>query len=347
MRSLSHQPQKHHQPIFVGLDYHKKFIQVCIIDSNGKVLGNRRCDNHWLAIAQWTHQFGQVKRVAIEACNGAANLADELIQLAGWTVELAHPGYVHRMKGSPDKTDYSDARLLADLTRTGYLPKVWLAPEHIRELRRLVRYRQQLVNEYRSVKLRIRGLLRDHRIPDPENVRPWTKAWLAWVTECDRLTPDSRWIMDQHLFRLEQLSQLIHQAEQRLRQVTHNDKLIQLLTKQSGIGPQTAYLIRAEIGRFDRFKNGKQLARFCGLSPRNASSGQRQADAGLIRAGNGQLRAVIIEAAWRLIQHDPYWKQFAAGMRKHGKPGSVIAAAVANRWLRNLYHIMKPMGMAA
>jgi len=51
--------------------------------------------------------------------------------------------------------------------------------------------------------------------------------------------------------------------------------------------------IRAEIGRFDRFRTGKQMARFCGLSPHNASSGARQADAGLIRAG---LR--------RLIDHD-------------------------------------------
>ena len=42
--------------------------------------------------------------------------------------------------------------------------------------------------------------------------------------------------------------------------------------------------LRAEIGRFDRFDTGKQLSRFCGVTPRNASSGNRQADAGLIKA---------------------------------------------------------------
>ncbi len=50
------------------------------------------------------------------------------------------------MKQGPDKTDWGDARLLVDLVRVGYLPKVWLAPENIRELRRLVRYRQQRAN---------------------------------------------------------------------------------------------------------------------------------------------------------------------------------------------------------
>jgi hypothetical protein len=40
-------------------------------------------------------------------------------------VELAHPGYVHRLRRSPDKTDLSNAQLLADLTRVSYLPTVW------------------------------------------------------------------------------------------------------------------------------------------------------------------------------------------------------------------------------
>ncbi|MBN2024536.1 MAG: hypothetical protein JW809_17285, partial [Pirellulales bacterium] len=59
--------------------------------------------------------------------NGAAHLADELIHEAGWPLELSHPGYVARLKQSPDKTDFSDARLLAELARVGYIPKVWLA----------------------------------------------------------------------------------------------------------------------------------------------------------------------------------------------------------------------------
>jgi transposase len=44
----------------------------------------------------------------------------------GWNVSLGHPTYIARMKSSPDKSDFSDGRLLADLTRVGYLPKVWL-----------------------------------------------------------------------------------------------------------------------------------------------------------------------------------------------------------------------------
>ena len=64
------------------------------------------------------------------------------------------------MKRSPDKHDLGDVQLLADLTRVDYLPQVWLAPREIRELRRLVRHRANLVRQRKDTKLRMRGLLR-------------------------------------------------------------------------------------------------------------------------------------------------------------------------------------------
>jgi len=135
-------------------------------------------------------------------------------------------------------------------------------------------------------------------------------------------------------------------VERRLALVTKDDAQVNRLLEQPGIGPVTAWTIRAEIGRFDRFNNGKQLARFCGLSPRNASSGQRQADAGLIKAGNAMLRATLIEAAWRLIRCDERWRTLALSMKARGKPACVIAAAIANRWVRSLYYEMRTLGQA-
>lgn len=147
--------------VFVGLDYHKDLIQVCIMDSAGAVLANRVCINDSNELALLVAFFGEAVEGAIEACTGSANIADELITRHGWNLSLAHPGYVNRMKQSPDKSDYSDARMLADLVRVGYLPKVWLAPEDVRQLRTLVRHRQQLVNERRATKLRVTAPARE------------------------------------------------------------------------------------------------------------------------------------------------------------------------------------------
>jgi transposase len=268
-------------------------------------------------------------------------MAEELATTASLPVELAHPGYVARMKRSPDKTDLQDAELLADLARVNYLPTVWLAPESTRQLRRLVRHRAQLVRRRRDVKLRIRGLLRENRLRCLQ-ARAWTKAWLGWLQQEAELAGSDRWIADDHLEEIASLSQRIKGVETRIESAVADDPIVEKLLSLEGVGLVTAVTMRAEIGRFDRFTTGKQLARFCGVTPRNASSGARQADAGLVPAGNPELRMVLIELAQRLVSRIPgRWAELAQGMLRRGKPKNVVVAAVANRWVRLLHHEMR------
>lgn len=324
---------------YVGLDYHQHSVQVCVMDIEGTMISNVSRGNDWSEVASVVPSGGQVF-AAIEACCGAADFAQELIEQAGWSVDLAHPGYVARIKQSPDKTDWGDAKLLADLERVGYLPKVWLAPEYIRELRRMVRYRQQKANQRRNVKLRIRALLRDQRVKPGAGINAWTKRWRTWAETCTEIGEASRWILIRHFQELDHLKSSISAAEKYLKSLTAEDAVVLKLMEQSGIGLVTAVTLRAEIGRFDRFRTGKQLARFCALTPRNASSGNRQADAGLVKAGNRELRRVLIEAGHRLKRWDERWVAFADRMKDRGKPSNVITAAVANRWVRGLYYEM-------
>jgi transposase len=330
-----------HSLMYVGLDYHEDNVQVCLLNQAGEIVANRPCANEWQAIDKAVGQHSGPVRAAIEACTGAANLAEELVAKAGWSVDLAHPGYVSRIKQSPDKTDFSDAHLLADLERVGYLPRVWLAPEPVRELRRLVRYRQSLAQERRALKLRVRGLLREQRLRPPAGLRAWTKRWLVWLTRDAMLSEQSCWIAMRLLSRLEWVGKETEAAEQRLQRLTQDDPIVMRLMAMKGIGLVTACTLKAEVGRFDRFRSGKQLSRFCGLSPANRSSGKRQADAGLIDACNRALRATIIEAAHSLARWDERWSGLAHRLRQAGKKRSLVIAAVANRWIRWLWHEMQ------
>lgn len=325
---------------FIGLDYHNESIQVCVLDPAGKVLGNRSLPNDVDAVVAFVEQVapGRVIRGgAIEACCGAANLAERLRAIT-WNIELAHAGLCSRMKQNPDKTDLTDAHLLADLVRVGYLPRVWLPPREIRDLRRLVRYRQQLVERRRNTKLRMRAMLREERIQVPSDAgNVWTKGWLAWLRTTTSLGSHSRWVMDRHLASLDQIIVEIREVEQRMEQATHDDAVTQQLLAEKGVGLVTAVTLRAEIGSFARFQSGKQLARYCAVTPKNASSGARQADAGLIRAGNLPLRSLLIEAGHRLCRYVPRWQQMKQQLLARGKPRGVIAAAVVNRWVRQLH----------
>jgi transposase len=308
------------------------------MNRQGKQLLNRSCSNDWKSIAQTVAPLGRVKGAAIEACCGAADLGEELKKQADWPLDLAHPGYVAKQKRSPDKTNFSDSQLLADLTRVGYVPKVHLPAAYERDLRQLVNHRQALANSRRAVKLRIGAILRQSRVKFPEKISRWSKAWMAYAQVAGELSDHSRWIMQDLLEELTHLDCKVALVDARLRKATAKDLLVDRLMDEPGIGEVTAWVLRAYVGSFKRFATGKQLSRYCGLSPCNASTGEKQADAGLIDGCNKLLRATLIQAAHRLVRTELRWGKLHDSLRKRGKPSCVAVAAVANRWMRWLYH---------
>ncbi len=326
-------------PCFIGLDYHSETIRVCMMDDDGTVVVNKNVANRVEAVVDLVRFYGGlVQGVAIEACCGAADFASRLIALTEWRVRLAHPGAVNRLKEGPNKTDEGDAWHLANLLRVGYLPEVWLADEATRQLRRLVRFRQGLGDQKKDIKLRIGALLREERIENLSGANPWTKRWMAWIKTVP-LGEHSRWVLDQELRRLEQAQKELDEVEKRMEQATAGDPVVAKLKEKTGVGVVTAVTMRAVIGRFDRFRWGKQLSCYCGVTPCNASSGKRQADAGLIESGNDILRPMLIQLAKRLPRLDPRWRELHTRLRLT-KGANVASAAIANRWLRHLYHEM-------
>lgn len=326
-------------PVFVGLDYHSKSVQVCVVDAGGRVLANRRCANGVGEVVRLVEGLGRVRRAAIESCCGAAVFAEDLAAATGWHVSLAHPGYVSRMKHNPDKSDYGDARMLAELCRVGFLAEVWLAPGPIRDLRAMTRYRASEVDRRKAIKMRILAVLRAQRVAEP-GVGRWSRAWLAWLREEASLSEAGRWIVEAHLEELEHVGRRIERVEGRLEAMTAGDPVVARLRSQKGIGLVTACVLRAFIGRFDRFATGKQLARFCAVTPRNASSGERVADAGMVRAGDPLLKTMVVQVAHRLRRYEPRWRRLGERLEARGKKRCVVVGAIANRWVRWLHHQM-------
>ena len=205
----------------VGVDYHDESVRVCVLAEDGREMVNRNLPNDPGAVRDLVSGYGWPRIIVLEACCGAADFAAELIRQTEWNVQLAHPGYVNRMKQGPDKTDHSDAWLLADLGRVDYVPRVWLADEQTRQLRRLVRYREGLKTERKNVKLRIRALLREERIAAPR-ANPWTKAWRQWL-QTVRLPEQSRWVLDREFDHLARLESDLRTVEKRMEEATADD----------------------------------------------------------------------------------------------------------------------------
>ena len=274
------------------------------MDRQGRHAAQPRLPNDWQTIAKTgraagTNQSERPSKPAAGRPIWARNWP------RGWagTLALGHPAYVAKQKRSPDKSDFSDSQLLADLTRVGYLPRVYLPGGHERDLRQLVNHRQALVDSRRAVKLQHRRRPAAAAGEDrPERISRWSKAWIDYATGNSDLSADARWILEDLLDDLAHLNEKVLRTDARLREATANDQLVERLMEEPGIGEVTAWVLRAYIGSFDRFATGKQLSRYCGLSPCNATTGEKQADAGLIDGCNKLLRATLIQAAHRLVR---------------------------------------------
>ena len=108
----------------------------------GKTLWNRDVPNDARVVRDRVLLFSLPSVVALEACCGAANFAEELRRLTQWDVKLANPSAVNAMKRGADKTDpraspLTLARRLGHLVLSPSRIPSWARPRQ-RSDRRLV-----------------------------------------------------------------------------------------------------------------------------------------------------------------------------------------------------------------
>lgn len=88
-----------------------------------------------------------------------------------------------------------------------------------------------------------------------------------------------------------------------------------------GLGRETAESLEQEVCDWGRFRNRRNVGSFCGLTPGEASSGQRREQGGITKCGNGRVRWLAVQAAWRMVRYQPEYravKKFAERLKAGG-----------------------------
>ena len=323
---------------YIGMDIHKKYSSVAVVDESGALVDVQRVSH--LERGELTNYFGQFStgtRVAMEATCGWSWLS-EVLQDLGMEVKLANPSKVRIIAESQIKTDKVDAKALAQLLRTNFLPEAYLAPKEQREARDLLRYRVSLVHLRSGVKNRIHALLTRlgiyHSYTDLFGIQG--RRFLSSL----ELTFVHRRTLDGYLCLIDTISDLIKEAEIKIHKVVKESEEGKRLLSMPGIGPILAYLILVEIGDINRFSSSKRLCSYAGLVPTVHQSGSKSYHGHLSNRGNRYLRWGMIEAAQKAKVIDPYLREKAGRIeRKKGK--GVATAAIAHHLLVIVYHILK------
>ncbi len=143
---------------YIGFDVHKKWIFYCIKTQEGTVIGEGKIAAERAAVRAWAQQRSEPWMGGLEATLFTGWIYDLLKPYAA-QLKVAHPAMLKAIAASKKKNDRVDARKIADLLRCDLLPECYMAPSWIRELRRVLRYRNLVVAQAVRMKNKIAGLL--------------------------------------------------------------------------------------------------------------------------------------------------------------------------------------------
>jgi transposase len=279
-------------------------------------------------------------QVAVEATTGWRFVVEEL-QRAGVSVQLAEPAETTAARGPKRraKTDRHDARHLRELLLQQRVPQAWIAPEHILELRALVRLRKTLVEQRTEWLQRIHAVLFHHGVRLAVSRLDGRDAH-EQLAALDVSPAAQRQIT---VAVIEYINSQLAPLDTDLKAFARKQPGCRALMRHYGIGPQVACAILAELGDTRRFSSSRQAVRFAGLDITvHESDGKRRAGH-LSRQGPPVLRWAAFEAAESACK--PASPDHAYYLQLKERVGANRAVlSIARKILRRAHHTLRELG---
>jgi transposase len=315
----------------LGIDLAKQVFHVVAMDDIGTIVWRKRVARSGLMplIAQLPPVV-----IGMEACGGAHYWARRFRE-HGHVVKLMAPQFVKPYVKS-NKHDMADAEAIAEaVTRPTmrFVPIKDLAQQDFQALHRvrerLMKARTALINE-------IRGLLSEYGIVLPQGVTKFRQGLLPVLEqEQGKLTALSRAIFEQLYAEWRALEERLAYYNEQLESICQAHPVCQRLLTIPGIGPLTATALVAAVNDATHFKNGRQLAAWLGLVPRQHSTGGKPHLLGISKRGDGYLRKLLVHGAratlrWTKLKHDRSSQWVHALIARRGTNRAVVALANKN-----------------
>jgi transposase len=163
-----------------------------------------------------------------------------------------------------------------------------------------------MVNHRTAVVSQIRGLLLDRGFAIAKSITRARRAIPGILSDLDNeLTAMAREAIAELYDLFCDLERRIASFDKKIDRVFRESEDCQRIAKIKGVGPKTATAIVAAIGDGSEFKNGRHLAAWVGLVPRQHSSGDRTVLMGISKRGNQHLRSLLVHGARAVVRTAP------------------------------------------
>lgn len=322
----------------IGIDLAKSVFQVHGSNEKGKAVLKKQ-----LKRAQMLPFFANLTpcRIGMEAC-GSAHYWARKLQALGHTVQLIAPQYVKPFV-KRNKNDAADAEAICEAMMRPNMPTVPIKNASQQAILSVHRARQGFVKARTAQANQIRGLLTEYGIVIAQGIGQLTKRIPEILEDGENDLPGSfRLLIGRLVDHLKELDRQVGELEAQIRHWHRDSSASQRLERIPGIGPMTASAMAASIGDARNFKNGRQLAAWLGIVPRQHSTGGKSTLLGISKRGDSYLRTLLIHGARAVIRvaerkpnADPWLKNLLARRHKN-----VAAVALANKNVRTIWALL-------
>jgi transposase len=310
---------------YIGLDIHKKVIAYCIKALDGKIIKQGKVSADRQSLDEWAQSLPGPWAGAMEATIFTGWVYDFLYPYAE-ELKVAHPEMLKAIAAAKKKNDQADAEMIADLLRVNLLPECHMLPQEIRELRRILRYRNHVVHASVKMQNKISGLLMEVGARYNKKRLRGKKYFHELLERVDEI-PDSV----KELLKMSRSSfDLFQGVQKRLIAALRANEIIrervERLMTIEGVGEITALTWVLEIGDPWRFSSTRKAISYCGLCSAQRESGGKEQRGPISKKRNKHLQTILIEAAKLAPRWNP---QLAAVHAKELEKGNRNRATLA------------------
>jgi len=282
----------------IGIDLAKNIFQIHGVDEKGKHVLSKRISRNQLAsfIAQLPPCL-----IGMEACSSSNYWARKFREY-GHEVKLMSPQYV-KPYVKTNKNDANDAAGICEAVSRPSMRFVPIKSIEQQDIQCLHRIRSGLIQERTALVNQLRGLLAEYGIVVAQGITKLKKQLPEILDDTDnQLSSLMRSTLIDMYNYLIQKNEQIDNITVKIMEVCKQSEVCQRLVKVEGIGPMIATAFVAAVGDAKNFKNGRHLAAWLGLVPRQASSGNKRVLLGISKRGDRYLRSLLIQGASAVIR---------------------------------------------
>lgn len=277
--------------IHIAVDLAKSVFQIVECNASGKILSRKRLNR-----TQFQYYLigpRENATIIMEDC-GTAHYWGRVAQAAGHRVVLLHAHYVKPYRRR-NKTDRNDSDAILNAFRSNNLTPVPVKTSQQQQVQQLHCLRERWKSNRNQRINVLRGILREHGFDNAAKTE-------AFLQQCSAAadTPELKVLAPQiHivLAEIQHLSEWMATCEQQLEQLLKHDEIIERIDEVSGIGLLTASAFVTAVGTPERFKSGRMLSAWLGMTPKEFSSGTRRKLGEISLAGNVYVRTLFIHGA--------------------------------------------------